>query len=231
MARKPPSKRRIEPRFSSKTDGDIRLSKSDRVGAAPKSRKTASKSASKTASKSKSPAPKQRRRKTPRKSFWLWRLIAWLFKPTRRLMYWGVVFALWGGIVAVGIIGFYAAQLPSADNWAIPERPPNMRIVADDRSLVSNRGLTGGKALRLEDMSPYIPQAVIAIEDRRFHAHFGFDPIGFSRAMVRNVWQKRLREGGSTLTQQLAKNLFLTPDRTMGRKVQELILAFWLEAK
>ena len=197
MARKPRSKRRIEPRFSSGTEGDIRVSKSDRVGAAPKPRKTAAK----TASKSKAGTAKTRARRTPKKSFWLWRLIAWLFKPTRRLMYWGVVFSLWGGIIAVGIVGFYAAQLPSADNWAIPERPPNMRIVADDRSLVSNRGLTGGKALRLEDMSPYIPQAVIAIEDRRFHAHFGFDPIGFSRAMVRNIWQKRLREGGSTLTQ------------------------------
>lgn len=228
MARKPRSKRRIEPRFSSRTEDDIRLSKSDRVGATPKPRKPAAKSVSKTKSR---PAIQRRARKAPRKSFWLWRLIAWLFKPTRRLVYWGVVFSLWGGIIAIGIIGFYAAQLPSAENWAVPERPPNMRIIADDKTLVSNRGLTGGKALRLEDMSPYIPQAVIAIEDRRFHAHFGFDPIGFSRAMVRNIWQKRLREGGSTLTQQLAKNLFLTPDRTMGRKVQELILAFWLEAK
>ena len=147
------------------------------------------------------------------------------------MFYWGVVVSLWAGIIVAGIVGYYAAQLPSAEDWVIPKRPPNMRIIASDRTLVGNRGLTGGKALRLEDMSPYIAQAVIAIEDRRFHAHFGFDPIGFTRAMVRNVLQKRLREGGSTLTQQLAKNLFLTPDRTFGRKVQELILAFWLEAK
>ncbi|MEP0942660.1 MAG: PBP1A family penicillin-binding protein [Rhizobiaceae bacterium] len=224
MARKPRSKRRIEPRFSAESEGDIRLSKADRVGAAQKTRKSAAKP-------TRGAAKKSRAKKKPARSFWMWRLVRWLFKPTRRLVYWGVVFSLWGGIAVAGIIGFYAAQLPSADNWTIPERPPNMRIVADDQSLVGNRGITGGKALRLEDMSPYIPQAVIAIEDRRFHAHFGFDPIGFTRAMVRNVWQKRLREGGSTLTQQLAKNLFLTPDRTMGRKVQELILAFWLEAK
>jgi penicillin-binding protein 1A len=158
-------------------------------------------------------------------------MIRMCFKPVPRLAYWGVVFSLWGGIIVTAIVGFYAAQLPSADDWAIPERPPNMRIVAADASLVGNRGLTGGKALRLEQMSPYIPQAVIAIEDHRFHAHFGFDPIGFTRAMLRNIKQKRLRQGGSTITQQLAKNLFLTPDRTFGRKVQELVLAFWLEAK
>lgn len=216
MARKPRSTKRIEPRFSSKAAEDIRVSRSERVGGPAKPRK---------------PAKQARRPKGTKKSFWLWRFLRWIVKPAPRLFYWGVVISLWGGIVVAGIVGYYAAQLPSADDWVIPERPPNMRILANDKSLVGNRGLTGGKALRLEDMSPYIAQAVIAIEDRRFHAHFGFDPIGFGRAMARNVMQKRLREGGSTLTQQLAKNLFLTPDRTFGRKVQELILAFWLEAK
>jgi len=148
-----------------------------------------------------------------------------------KMAYWGVVMGLWGFIAVGGVFLYYAAQLPSASSWTVPERPPNVRILAEDGSLIANRGLTGGKALRLEDMSPYIPQAVIAVEDRRFHAHWGFDVIGFTRAMVRNIMQKRLREGGSTLTQQLAKNLFLTSDRTFGRKIQELILAFWLESK
>jgi len=154
-----------------------------------------------------------------------------MFRPLPKLIYWGSVIGLWALIAVGGIIAFYAAQLPSAEHWAIPERPPNVRIVAADGSLIANRGLTGGKALRLEEMSPYIPQAVIAIEDRRFHLHFGFDPIGFARAMTRNLMQKRLREGASTITQQLAKNLFLTPERSFGRKVQELILAVWLETK
>ncbi|MEP1207171.1 MAG: transglycosylase domain-containing protein [Rhizobiaceae bacterium] len=218
MARKSRSKQRIEPRFSEKSGDDIRLSRSERVGTAPGRR-------------SSKPAKKSKTRKKTKKPFWLWCFLRWLFKPARSLIYWGVVMSLWGGIIVAGIVGYYAAQLPNAADWVIPERPPNMRIAAADGSLVGNRGLTGGKALRLEDMSPHIAQAVIAIEDRRFHAHFGFDPIGFGRAMVRNVMQKRLREGGSTLTQQLAKNLFLTPDRTFGRKVQELILAFWLETK
>ena len=78
-------------------------------------------------------------------------------------------------------------------------------------------------------MSPYISQAVVEIEDRRFFPHFGFDPKGFARAMAANVAAGRLVQGGSTLTQQLAKNLFLSADRTIGRKAQEVLLALWLE--
>ena len=71
----------------------------------------------------------------------------------------------------------------------------------------------------------------MAIEDRRFYSHFGVDPIGVARAMFSNVTRRRMREGASTLTQQLAKNLFLTQERTLERKLQELVLAFWLERK
>ncbi len=105
-----------------------------------------------------------------------------------------------------------------------------MKIMAADGTFLANRGVTGGKELRLSEMAPAIPQAVIAIEDHRFHTHWGFDPIGFARAMVVNVTTGRMRQGGSTLTQQLAKNLFLTAERNIPRKIQELVLAFWLEA-
>ncbi len=236
MARKPTNKPRVEPRFSSDKE-TVRVSSKDRIGstAAPKKpsiKKTTpvKKKTSKTIP-SKKKKQKQRLNKKATKGFFLWRWLRNFFSRLPKIIYWGAVTSLWGVILIAGIFAYYAAQLPSASTWAIPERPPNMRIVAADGSLIGNRGLTGGKALRLEDMSPYIPQAVIAIEDRRFHAHFGFDPIGFTRAMVRNVLSGRLRQGGSTLTQQLAKNLFLKPERTFARKVQELILAFWLEAK
>jgi penicillin-binding protein 1A len=96
---------------------------------------------------------------------------------------------------------------------------------------MANRGATGGEALLLGEMSPYIPQAVIAIEDRRFYSHFGVDPIGLARAMVANLTAGRMVQGGSTLTQQLAKNLFLSPERTIERKVQEVLLSLWLEHK
>src|SRR5690606_28787236 len=98
-------------------------------------------------------------------------------------------------------------------------------------NLIANRGTTGGQAVGLHEMSPFIPQAVMAIEDRRFYSHFGIDPIGLARAIVTNIASGRAVQGGSTLTQQLAKNLFLSPERTLERKVQEVMLALWLEHK
>ncbi len=149
----------------------------------------------------------------------------------KRGLYWCCVIGLWGGIGIAGIVAFYGARMPSATSWAVPERPPNVKIVSAEGATMANRGVTGGEALTLSRMSPYIPQAVIAIEDRRFYSHVGIDPIGLARAMVSNVMAGRMVQGGSTLTQQLAKNLFLSPERTVERKVQEVLLAFWLEHK
>ncbi|HSM42324.1 MAG TPA: transglycosylase domain-containing protein, partial [Afifellaceae bacterium] len=132
---------------------------------------------------------------------------------------------------AVGVVIYYGVQLPNASTWKVPDRPPNVRIVSIDGQLIGNRGDTGGQAIAFERMPDHLPNAVIAIEDHRFRYHFGLDPIGLSRAMVRNALAGKLVEGGSTLTQQLAKNMFLTPERSVRRKVQELVLAFWLEAK
>ncbi|MET0599739.1 MAG: transglycosylase domain-containing protein [Mesorhizobium sp.] len=178
------------------------------------------------------PAPKKkqkgaaggRRRKAPQRG-------RGLAGSLGRLVYWALVMLIWGGIGLAGVVAYYGAQMPSATTWAIPDRPPNVRIVSADGQLVANRGLTGGEAVGLHEMSPYIPQAVVAIEDRRFYAHLGVDPIGLARAMAENVMQGRLTQGGSTLTQQLAKNLFLKPERTVERKVQEVLLALWLEQK
>ncbi len=147
------------------------------------------------------------------------------------LVYWAFILCIWGGIGAAGLVVYYGSKMPSATTWAVPDRPPNVKIIGVGGKLIANRGSTGGEAVGLHDMSPYIPQAVVAIEDRRFYSHFGFDPIGFSRAMLRNVTAGRMVQGGSTLTQQLAKNLFLKPDRTLERKVQEVLLALWLEQK
>jgi len=148
-----------------------------------------------------------------------------------RLIYWCFVMAIWGGIAVAGIVAYYGAQMPSATTWAIPDRPPNVKILSVDGQMIANRGMTGGEAVGLHEMSAYIPQAVIAIEDRRFYSHFGVDPIGLARAMFENVTSGRFSQGGSTLTQQLAKNLFLKPERTVERKVQEVLLALWLEQK
>ena len=148
-----------------------------------------------------------------------------------RMAKWLFVLFIWCGIAAAAVVGYYGSRMPSATTWAVPDRAPNVKILGLKGKLIANRGTTGGEAIGLHDMSPYLPQAVVAIEDRRFYSHFGFDPIGFSRAMMRNVMAGRMVQGGSTLTQQLAKNLFLKPDRTLERKVQEVLLAVWLEQK
>ncbi|WP_235981636.1 transglycosylase domain-containing protein [Methylobrevis albus] len=152
-----------------------------------------------------------------------------LFRFLRGTIYWGMVLGIWGVIVGLGVLGYYAAHLPATSEWSVPKRPPNVEILDADGRLIANRGDTGGEAIRLEQLPPYLPQAVIAIEDRRFYSHFGIDPLGLARAVVVNLTAGDVVQGGSTLTQQLAKNLFLEPDRTIGRKMQEVVLALWLE--
>jgi penicillin-binding protein 1A len=210
-------KMRIEPTFDGPSRGKssqgLSVSEDDRV--LPRHRKPAA---------GKRKPAKTTRRGRPRKR-------RGLFGGFARLFYWCFVLALWGGIAAAGIVAWYGAQMPSATTWAIPDRSPNIKIISVDGKLLANRGMTGGEAVGLHEMSPYIPQAVMAIEDRRFYSHFGIDPIGLARAMFENITSGRFTQGGSTLTQQLAKNLFLKPDRTIERKVQEVLLALWLEHK
>ncbi|MDI9848407.1 PBP1A family penicillin-binding protein [Rhodoblastus sp. 17X3] len=147
------------------------------------------------------------------------------------LFYWGFVLAIWGVIGAGGLFVFYGSQLPHIDQLAVPKRPPNIAVLAVDGSLLANRGDTGGAAIPVQDLPPYLPKAFIAIEDRRFYSHWGVDPLGIVRALSKNIIGHGSMQGGSTLTQQLAKNLFLTQERTFSRKIQEAILALWLEHK
>ncbi len=147
----------------------------------------------------------------------------------RRLVYGVFVLGLWAFIAVAGVVAYYASQLPPIDQLTVPKRPPNIAILASDGSLLANRGETGGRTVAIKELPPYLPKAFIAIEDRRFYDHFGIDPVGITRAVFRNVSHGGLTQGGSTLTQQLAKNLFLTQERTASRKIQEAILALWLE--
>lgn len=145
------------------------------------------------------------------------------------LFYWTLVLGLWGVIGLGGLIAYHAAQLPPINQLTVPKRPPNIAILAADGSLLANRGETGGRTITIGEVPPYLPKAFVAIEDRRFYDHFGIDPVGLARAMVNNLRRSGGVQGGSTLTQQLAKNLFLTQERTAARKIQEAILALWLE--
>jgi penicillin-binding protein 1A len=145
------------------------------------------------------------------------------------LFYWTLVLGLWCAIGVGGLVAYHAAQLPPINQLTVPKRPPNIAILAADGSLLANRGETGGRTITIGEIPPYLPKAFVAIEDRRFYEHFGIDPIGLTRAMVNNLRRSGGVQGGSTLTQQLAKNLFLTQERTAARKIQEAILALWLE--
>ncbi|MBB4065829.1 transglycosylase domain-containing protein [Gellertiella hungarica] len=226
MAGKSRSRERIEPSFGEDEvhpEDDFRLDEEDRV---VKSRgKPSGKPAGKSSGRSargagKAPAPE--RRKQRRGGFGLFRLI-------RRMVYWTIVLGIWGSIGIAGLVIYYGARMPSAETWKIPERPPNVKITGVDGSVIANRGATGGEELSLQEMSPYIPMALVAIEDRRFYSHYGVDPLGLARAMITNVAAGHMVQGGSTVTQQLAKNMFLSPERTLERKVQEVLLALWLE--
>jgi penicillin-binding protein 1A len=144
------------------------------------------------------------------------------------VLYWCLILCVWAAVGGAGIIAYYVAKLPPIDELAVPKRPPNIAILSDAGVLLANRGDTGGAAVRIVDLPPYLPKAFVAIEDRRFYSHYGVDPLGILRALTRNAAGGAM-QGGSTLTQQLAKNLFLTQERTLSRKIQEAILALWLE--
>jgi penicillin-binding protein 1A len=148
-----------------------------------------------------------------------------------RLFYWGVVLGLWAAIALVGVIVWVGAHLPPIQALEIPKRPPTIEIVGFDGSVLATRGEMPGANVSLKELPPYLPKAFIAIEDRRFYSHYGVDPLGIARAAVANVLHRGVSQGGSTLTQQLAKNLFLTQERTLQRKLQEVELALWLERK
>jgi penicillin-binding protein 1A len=135
-------------------------------------------------------------------------------------------------LLGVGaLVLWYARDLPDIDQFARQTRQPGITVLAADGTPVASYGELYGRSLQLDEMSPWLPKAVMAIEDRRFYEHFGIDLWGTARALFVNLTEGELRQGGSTITQQLAKNLFLTPERSLKRKVQEAILALQLESR
>src|SRR5512141_1323546 len=134
----------------------------------------------------------------------------------------------WVALVLGGAFLYFVARLPDPILLTLDDRPPNLTILASDGTVLAERGLRRGY-VRLDRLPPYLLQAVIATEDRRFYNHLGVDPVGLVRAGMRNLIAGSVVQGGSTITQQLAKNLFLSPDRTMARKLEEAIYAIWLE--
>ncbi|MET0193774.1 MAG: PBP1A family penicillin-binding protein, partial [Hyphomicrobiaceae bacterium] len=125
---------------------------------------------------------------------------------------------------------YYTATIPNPKTLRQKDRPPVVRILDRDGALLTEHG--GVEAFAPIDTLPqHLLDAVVATEDRRFYEQWGVDPSGLARASLANLRAGRFVQGGSTLTQQLAKNLFLTPERTLGRKLEELVLALWLEVR
>jgi penicillin-binding protein 1A len=151
--------------------------------------------------------------------------------PLQRLLYWGMVLAVWGVIFLLVFFAVFARDLPDTSTLYNVDRQPSITYLDRNGALIAVRGTQQAPPADLDALPDYVPAAFVAIEDRRFYMHPGFDPVGMARAMAANMRAGRVVQGGSTLTQQLAKNLFLTPDQNLKRKVQELMLAVWLEMK
>jgi penicillin-binding protein 1A len=147
----------------------------------------------------------------------------------RRIVTWSLVATIWCGVMITGVLAWYAYDLPEIGEIEKMTRRPNVTLVAADGTRLASFGDRFGATYGLQELPPHLPHAVIAVEDRRYYDHGGIDYRGLARAFYVNIRDGRISQGGSTLTQQLAKNLFLTSDRTLKRKIQEVMLAFWLE--
>lgn len=133
------------------------------------------------------------------------------------------------GLVGILVVGYLAKDLPDINKLKAFDKAPGIRIYATNGKLIASYGQVVGESLKYDQFPKELIAAVVATEDRSFFDHMGIDPMGLLRASVKNVAAGGIVQGGSTITQQLAKNVFLTMDRTFSRKFQEVLLALWIE--
>ena len=152
--------------------------------------------------------------------------------PLQAALYWSAVIGVWGLIFLAAFFAVFAADLPDTSKLNEVKRQASISYLDRSGAMVAVRGSQYSPPVDLDKLPKYVPAAFVAIEDRWFYWHLGFNPWGILRSGIYNVTHHggSLR-GGSTITQQLARNLFLTPNQNYRRKIQELILAIWLEAK
>lgn len=161
------------------------------------------------------PARRSAARRAPRRRFRLLRL--------------AVLAGLWLFLALGGVLAWLAWDLPHPADALEATRRPGVTLLDAEGGVIARSGDIYGETVRVADLPRHVADAVIAIEDRRFRSHPGIDPIGLARAAFVNLREGRVVQGGSTLTQQVAKNLFLTPERSFRRKGQEVLLTLWLE--
>ena len=140
-----------------------------------------------------------------------------------------VGFALF--LTVCGYVMYCYLTMPNMLKAVAQTRQPSTVIMAENGNDIAKFGNVYAQVIYPDKLPENLTNAVMAIEDHRFYKHFGFDVFGFTRAVLTNIFRKRYAQGASTITQQVAKNIFLTPNKTVKRKVQELILSLWLEKK
>ena len=146
----------------------------------------------------------------------------WLFGFMLRI-------GLTGGIIIGGFVGFLYLGLPDISTLGEFKKKPSIIVKAEDGTVLGSYGDVYGDYVPFAQLPKNLIDAVVATEDRNFFHHYGVDPFGILRAIYVNVKGHRMVQGGSTITQQVAKNVFLSPERTLKRKVQEMLLALELE--
>lgn len=148
-----------------------------------------------------------------------------------KLLKLGLIASIWGIIIIGVTLFYYSLSMPDIEKIASRTRTPNVTIIDSEGNLIESYGSLYGDVIEATEVPKALIDAILATEDRRFYKHFGIDMIGLSRAMFANLKARKFVQGGSTITQQVAKNLFLSREKTIKRKVQELLFAFWLENK
>ena len=157
------------------------------------------------------PAPKRKKRL-------VWRLL--------RL---GIILGVWLALIGGLTLLWFLRDLPRPESALDAVRRPSLVLQDRAGATIATYGDVVGEALRLPDLPKYLPDAAVSVEDRRFWVHGGLDPWGMLRALIVNLRAGHVVQGGSTITQQVAKTLFLSNARTFRRKIQEVFLTLWLE--
>jgi penicillin-binding protein 1A len=150
-------------------------------------------------------------------------------RPKRPWVRWAMRGLGVGIVLLIVAIAWLAVTAPLSQSLK-PPTPPSITVTADDGTPIARRGAIIGAPVDAEKLPAHVREAFLAIEDRGFYSHWGISPKGIARAALSNLGAGGVRQGGSTITQQLAKNAFLDSDRTAARKLREVMIAFWLEA-
>ena len=141
---------------------------------------------------------------------------------------WVFIFSIWFTLIIGGTVVWAFLNLPETESIQIT-RQPSVTFLDREGRILASFGDIYGQSIKYEQLPKNLINAVIVTEDRRFFDHIGIDIVGIGRAIIVNLKAGQIVQGGSTITQQLAKNLFLSPERSITRKLHEAILSLWLE--